>query len=67
MTVKGKPRLVLDGGGFAGYESGSGTDTRVCAVAADQGVRVKAVDLNGGMVIATEAAATLPAADLTLR
>ena len=67
VTVKGKPRLVLEGGGFAGYESGSGTDTLVFTAPGGKGIDVTAVDLNGGMVIATEAAATIRAADLTLR
>ena len=60
VTVKGKPRLVLEGGGFAGYESGSGTDTLVFAVPAGKGAKVTAVDLNGGAIIATEAAAIDP-------
>ena len=67
VTVKGKPRLVLEGGGFAGYESGSGTDTLVFTAPAGKRVDITAVDLNGGTIIATEAAATIRTADLTLR
>jgi len=65
--AKGKPRLVLEGGAIAGYESGSGTATLVFTAPAGKGVDVTAVDLNGGVVLATEAAATIRAADLTLR
>jgi pectinesterase len=67
VTVKGKPRLVLEGGGFARYESGSGTATLVFAVPAGNRAEVRGIDLDGGAVIASEAAAKTLAADLTLR
>ncbi len=66
VTVKGKPRLDLEGGGVAAYESGSGTSTLLFALAAGHRADVKTVDLNGGAVMATEAAATIRAADVTL-
>ena len=66
VTVKGKPRLVLADGELADYESGSGSAILVFTVpAAGLGAGVKSVDLNGGAVFATEAAATLRLADLT--
>jgi hypothetical protein len=65
--VKGKPRLVLKSGGFADYASGSGTDTLVFAVPDRISSEVSGVDLHGGRIIASEAAATLPIADLSLR
>jgi pectate lyase len=66
VTVKGKPRLVLADGELADYESGSGSAILVFTVpAAGQGAGVKSVDLNGGAIFATEAAATLRLADLT--
>jgi pectinesterase len=67
VTVKGKPRLVLKSGGFADYASGSGTDTLVFAVPDRISSEVSGVDLHGGRIIASEAAATLPIADLSLR
>jgi pectinesterase len=66
VTVKGKPRLILLSGAAAGYVSGSGS--AVLAFAAPPGPRdgVAKIDLQGGAIIATEAAATLRPADLSL-
>jgi pectinesterase len=61
VTVKGKPRLALKGGGYAPYQAGGGTDTLVFASAGGTRAEVTAFDLNGGAVIATEAAATIRA------
>lgn len=63
VTVKGKPRLILKPGGFAAYTTGSGSDTLVFG--GKQG-EVAEVDLQGGAIIASEAAATLRAADVSL-
>jgi len=67
VTVKGKPRLVLRSGKFADYASGSGTDTLVFAIPGGTSSEVSSVDLHGGCIIASEAADTLPIADLSLR
>jgi pectinesterase len=61
VSVKGKPRLVLKDGGYAMYQTGGGTDTLVFASKAGTGAEVTSFDLNGGAVIATEAAATIRA------
>ncbi len=66
VTVKGKPRLKLTHGAFANYVSGSGTDTLVFAQPRGKSAEIISVDLNGGAIIATEAAATLRPAQLTL-
>ena len=66
VTVKGKPRLALSGGGFASYLSGSGSDMLSFAVPENSSGAVTSVDLNGGAIIATEADATLRPAVLTL-
>ncbi len=66
VTVKGKPRLALFDGTFADYASGSGTETlRFNAPAGSRGA-VKSVDLGGGSVIASQAAATIRAADIVI-
>jgi pectinesterase len=66
VTVKGKPRLVLADGGLADYKSGSGSAVLAFTIpTAGQGVGVKSVDLNGGAINATEAAATLRLADMS--
>ena len=65
VTVKGRPRLVLRGGEFAPYVSGSGTPTLIFGAPAGDDPPQR-IDLNGGAIIATEAAATLRPADLTL-
>ena len=60
VTVKGKPHLVLPGGAFAEYASGSGTDTLLFT-----GIgKWESIDLNGGAIIASEASAALRPAQL---
>jgi len=66
VTVKGKPRLVLHGGGFAEYASGSGGDALVFTVPEGKHGQVVAVDLHGGAIIASEASAAIRAAELAL-
>jgi hypothetical protein len=66
VTVKGRPRLVLRGGGFAEYRSGSGSDTLVFASPDGNRGEVAALDLHGGAVVATKAAATPRAAGLAI-
>ncbi|HUI06117.1 MAG TPA: pectinesterase family protein [Verrucomicrobiae bacterium] len=66
VTVKGKPRLALRGGGFADYKSGSGGDVLVFTVPEGNHGEVGAVDLHGGAIIASDASATIRAADLAL-
>jgi pectinesterase len=66
VTVKGKPRLALRGGGFADYASGSGADVLVFTVPQGKRGRVAAVDLNGGAILASEASASLRPAALSL-
>ena len=66
VTVKGKPRLVLKSGGFADYASGSGSNALVFTSSGAAQSGVAGVDLQGGNIIATEAAATIRVADLTL-
>jgi acetyl esterase/lipase len=66
VTTKGKPRLVLKSGGFADYASGSGTDELDFMRPADKHDGVDSLDMNGGAIIATEAATTLRVADVSL-
>ncbi len=66
VTVKGKPRLALRGGGFADYDSGSGSVALVFNFPKETTSEVAAVDLNGGAIIASEAAATPRMAQLSL-
>jgi pectinesterase len=66
VTVKGKPRLVLDNGRIANYASGSGSDTLVFTITRGEPGVVASVDLNGGAIIASEADATMRPAQLTL-
>jgi pectinesterase len=65
-TVKGKPRLKLRDWKFADYVSGSGTETLNFSLPKDSAEVVESVDLNGGAIIATEAAAMQRAAELGL-
>jgi pectinesterase len=67
VTVKGKPRLKMCGGGGANYVSGSGGDKLLFQLASDSGDEVCAVDLNHGAIIACEASAILRPADISLR
>lgn len=64
VTVKGHPRLVLASGESAPYLSGSGGDTLVFDAPAGAGA--KQVDLSGGWILASEAAAVLLPAQLDL-
>lgn len=66
VTVKGKPRLKLDNNAYAGYASGSGTDTLIFQPSQNRPAKVVAVDLNGGAIIASEADTTMREAQLTL-
>jgi hypothetical protein len=70
VTVKGQPRLVLPGGRFADYVSGSGTETLSFAVPAGAATAdpttVERLDLKGGTILATEASSALLFADLAL-
>jgi pectinesterase len=66
VTVKGRPRLNLWGGGFAQYSAGSGTERLTFAPPAGQPGAVESVDLQGGFLLASEAAASLRPADLRL-
>jgi pectinesterase len=66
VTVKGRPRLVLDNGRTVNYASGSGSDTLVFTLTRGETGVVASVDLNGGAIIASEADATLRLAQLTL-
>ena len=66
VTVKGKPRLVLRDGKFAAYASGSGTETLSFSLPKENAGEVESVDLNGGAILASEAAATLRMAMLSL-
>lgn len=66
VTVKGKPRLSLKHGGTGIYLGGSGTDKLVFGCSTESIPEAAGVDLNGGAIIATEAAATTLPAVLTL-
>ena len=66
VTVKGRPRLALRDDGFADYKSGSGGDVLAFTVPEGKHGEVAAVDLNGGAIIASEAAATIRVAELLL-
>jgi len=66
VTVKGKPRLILKSGGSGDYASGSGSNALVFTSSGAAQSGVAGVDLQGGNIIATEAAATIRVADLTL-
>ncbi len=66
VTVKGKPRLKLRNDQFADYSSGSGTSAFVFNLPKDSASEVVAMDLNGGAIIACEAAATIRAAILAV-
>jgi pectinesterase len=65
VTVKGRPRLVLQAGGYADYASGSGSTTLLFTAPAGAGGADK-LDFDGGAIIATEAAATLRVASTEL-
>jgi pectinesterase len=67
VTVKGDAHLVFGNGATAAYRSGSGTHILVFteAIPSPSGSPFK-IDLKGGVIIATEAGATLRHADLKL-
>jgi pectinesterase len=66
VTVKAKPKLVLNNGGLADFASGSGSDTLAFEItgASDKPGKAVSLDLNGGAIIATEASATLRPAEI---
>jgi pectinesterase len=64
VTAKGKPRLVLSGGGFADYSSGSGSNTLLFTMPKDRQAQVEFVEIDAGFIIATQAAAALRSAEL---
>jgi pectinesterase len=67
VTVKGQPRLKLADDAFASYASGSGTESLTFRAEAGAGGRAAiTVDLNGGAIIASRAAARLRGAELAL-
>ena len=66
VTVKGKPQLALKSDTFADYATGSGSNTLVFTVPDGHQSEVEMVDLQGGAIIATGAAATLRVADVSL-
>ena len=68
LTVKGSPQLqLLVGGGVdLNYTDGSGTAKLEFNAAGAAPGPVTAVDLNGGHIIASQASATLRAAELDL-
>jgi len=66
VAVKGSPVLVLAGGGSATYASGSGRSTLIFRVPAGVAGAARALDLNGGAILASEASAVLRPASLAL-
>jgi pectinesterase len=66
VTVKGKPRIKMRGGGVATYISGSGTGTLSFELASDSDHEVRTVDLNGSAIIACEASVTLRRANILI-
>jgi pectinesterase len=67
VTVKGRPRLVLGSGDRADFVSGSGGDTLVFAAPAGSHGAAVRLDFQDGVIIATQAAATLRMAGVNLR
>ncbi|MFO1489158.1 MAG: pectinesterase family protein [Verrucomicrobiota bacterium] len=67
VTVKGKPQVRLANGTVASFAAGSGSDTLSFAVTeSDKPSALKALELNGGAIIANEASASLRLAELAL-
>jgi lysophospholipase L1-like esterase len=67
VTVKGRPRLVISDGRFADYASGSGSEVLVFdAAASEDDAQVTAVDFHGGRILASQAAAAIRLADVTM-
>lgn len=67
VTVKGQPRVRLRTGGYANYNSGSGTDTLNFVRESNSGYEIRNVDLNGGAIIASQASDPMRMADFSLR
>jgi pectinesterase len=65
VTVKGHPRLMLSNGSLADYAGGSGSD-RLVFLASGEGATATKIDFNGGVIVATEAAATVRVASTAL-
>ncbi|HVM62822.1 MAG TPA: pectinesterase family protein [Verrucomicrobiae bacterium] len=63
VTVKGKPRLILQSGGFAEYSTGSGSTNLVFSGPVKPRNRAVKLDLQAGSIIATEASATVRAVE----
>ncbi len=61
VTVKGKPRVVLQSGRFLEYASGSGSTTLVFSAPAGPRSDAVRLDLHGGAIVASEASATMRA------
>jgi pectinesterase len=66
VTVKGKARLVFEHGVLAPCAGGSGTDTLVFQLPSGAAERLKAVEVEGGAIVASRAAAILRVASLQL-
>jgi len=65
VTVKGRPRIELSNGDFAGFLSGSGSDTLLFQFP-DKSADPVSVDLNGGFIIACQASATTRVVDMSM-
>jgi pectinesterase len=65
VTVKGKPVLKSRDAMIAAYAHGSGTDRLSFTASAPGAFDQLKIDLNGGAIIATQAAEKIQAADLT--
>lgn len=66
VTVRGQPQARLSDGKSAAYDGGSGTDTlRFTILSAHQG-KLAALDLDGGRIIASQAAAAIRPASLEI-
>lgn len=66
VTVKGRPTLTLSNGQSVPYRSGSGSNVLLFGAETPARATVSRVDLAGGAIVATEAAAMLRSAALTL-
>jgi len=66
VTVKGSPRLAWQDGKVASYAAGSGSQTLVFSGPSGMKEAPASLELNGGHIVATEAAATLRNASLAL-
>jgi pectinesterase len=66
VTVKGPVRLELRKRAYAAYSSGSGTDKLIFALPPGSQGEVASVELNGGAIVACEAADSVLNANLSL-